>query len=74
MLKTAKPQTRYMVPLFNDPDDDLMTVDEFNQSIINGSISRDNGSGYWVKGGFESNEEVFSSLMLDATHVIWYNK
>lgn len=32
------------------------------------------GYGYWVKNGYESKDEVFSTEPEDATHVVWYNK
>ena len=37
-------------------------------------FSNNDGSGYWVKDGKKSNDEIFSTPRLDATHVIWYNK
>jgi len=33
-----------------------------------------NGCGYWMKSNLESNDEVYSTPQLDATHVSWYPK
>lgn len=53
----------------------MMTVDTFLQLIEDGTIMDDDGFGYWVKDGSVNKEcGVFSSLPLDATHVVWYNK
>lgn len=32
------------------------------------------GSGYWMKDGKKSVDDVYATPRLDATHVIWYNK
>ena len=32
------------------------------------------GNGYWVKDGYKSKDEVFSTEQKDATHVVWYMK
>jgi len=32
------------------------------------------GHGYWVKDNKQSNDEIFSTPRLDATHIIWFNK
>jgi hypothetical protein len=53
---------------------DLFTVEEWNESVEDGDFIDDDGSGYWVKDGMESRDEVFSSSQEDATHVAWYNK
>ena len=31
------------------------------------------GIGFWVKDNFKSEDSVFSTPALDATHVVWYN-
>lgn len=53
---------------------DLMTVDQWNESVENGTFTNDDGFGHWVKNNKESEDEVFSTPQKDATHVIWYNK
>jgi hypothetical protein len=56
-------------------DADVYTVDDFNQAVKEGSFGNYDGSGYWVKDDKMSREdEFFSSLPLDATHVAWFNK
>ena len=58
-----------------DQDDDVMTIEEWEEaSNETGCICSDDGSGYWCKGGKRSDDEVFGSQQLDATHVVWYNK
>jgi hypothetical protein len=52
----------------------LMTFEEFYAYSEDGSLSNDDGNGYWVKNNFASNDEVFNSRQEDATHVVWYNK
>jgi hypothetical protein len=37
-------------------------------------FSNYDGSGYWVKDGKKSRDEIFSTPRLDATHIVWYNK
>ena len=54
---------------------DLYTVEEFIQAVRAGSFGNHDGSGYWVMDGkMNREEEFFSSLPLDATHVAWFNK
>ena len=53
---------------------DVMTVQEWQEAVKDGWFISDDGSGYWVKDGKESRDEVFSTPPLDATHVAWYNK
>lgn len=52
---------------------EIMTVDEWAKlkNVVYGNYD---GSGYWVKDGMESQDEVFSTPQEDATHVAWYNK
>lgn len=40
-----------------------------NKCIFNGD-----GSGYWVKDGMESSDEVFGTEQGEATRVAWYSK
>lgn len=55
-------------------DADIMTVGEWDQAVEQGAFGPDDGLGYWVKDGKESQDEVFCGPSLDATHVAWYNK
>jgi len=52
----------------------IFTVGQWEDSVDDGFFYDGDGSGYWVKDGFESCDEVFSTPKLDATHVVWYNK
>lgn len=65
---------RYTKKLDKDWDDDIYTIEEWNKTVEDGWICNDDGSGYWVKNGLKSGDEVFSTPQLDATHVVWYNK
>lgn len=53
---------------------DLMTVEVWEECVAGGCFCNYDGSGYWIKNGKASRDEVFSTPKLDATHVIWYNK
>ena len=64
----------YSAKLDDDEFGDLFTVNEWLSEVKNIWCSNYDGSGYWVKDGYVSNDEVFSSEPEDATHVIWYNK
>ncbi len=57
-----------------DPDNDIYTVEEWEKEVSNGWFVTYDGSGYWVKNNCKSDDEVFSTPKLDATHVIWFNK
>lgn len=57
-----------------DPETDVFTVEEWKEAVANGSFVNDDGSGFWMKDGKESQDEVFSTEPEDATHVAWYNK
>lgn len=65
---------RYTKKLDKDWDDDIYTIEEWDKAVDDGWITSDDGSGYWVKDGLKSRDEVFSTPQLDATHVVWYNK
>ena len=65
---------RYTKKLDKEWDDDIYTVEEWIRAVKDGCFCNFDGSGYWVKGGLKSNDEVFSTPQLDATHVVWYNK
>ena len=53
---------------------DVFTVKDWESAVDEGDFVNYDGSGYWVKDGKESRDEVFSTPSLDATHVAWYNK
>lgn len=53
---------------------EIFTIDEWNDPINNICFTSWDGSGYWIKNNLRSNDEVFSTPQLDATHVAWYNK
>lgn len=72
--KTPKSLERYTKELNQEWDDDIYTVEEWEQVVKDGYIGNFDGNGYWVKNGLKSSDEVFSTPKLDATHVIWYNK
>ena len=55
-------------------DDDIYTAEMWQKYVDEGWFSTTDGSGYWVKDGLRSTDEVFNSPQLDATHVVWYNK
>jgi hypothetical protein len=65
---------RYTKVLDVDFDDDIYTIKEWDEAVMGGWICNEDGCGYWVKDGLKSNDEVFSTPKLDATHVVWYNK
>jgi len=65
---------RYTEKLDKDFDDDIYTVEDWEQAVKDGCFCNFDGSGYWVKDALKSNDEVFSTPKLDATHVVWYNK
>ncbi len=65
---------RYTEKLDKDWDDDIYTIEEWKDAVNDGWITNYDGSGYWVKDGLKSRDEVFSTPQLDATHVVWYNK
>lgn len=52
----------------------VMTVKEWEKAVKDGWFGNYDGSGYWMKDRMKCNDEVFSSLPEDATHVAWYNK
>ena len=53
---------------------DIMTVEDWKSAVADGCFCNYDGSGYWVKDGKQSRDEVFGTPQLDATHVAWYNK
>lgn len=67
-------ERKYERELCNSWDDDIYTVNEWEEAVLDGEFNSDDGSGYWVKDGLRSDDEVFSTPKLDATHVVWYNK
>lgn len=53
---------------------DVLTIEDFNESVDHKELTKWDGHGYWMKDGMESEDMVFSDPPLDATHVSWYNK
>ena len=53
---------------------DIMDVHSWQGAVEHGWFNTYDGHGYWMKDGKESDDEVFSSPRMDATHVAWYNK
>lgn len=53
---------------------DLFDLAQFNEMRESGMITEDDGQGYWARDGKMSDDEVFSSSVDDATHVVWFNK
>lgn len=54
----------YETPLEEDWDDEVYTVEEWEEQVNNGWIWNDCGVGYWVKEGMKSKDEVFSTDIL----------
>ncbi len=53
---------------------DIFTLPEWRHAVRSGLITELDGIGRWCRDGKESEDEVFESDPLDATHVSWYNK
>lgn len=66
--------SRYTKKLELCEDDEIYTVQEWEEAVAEGCFCNFDGYGYWVREGFRSNDEVFLTPKLDATHVIWFNK
>lgn len=72
---------QYTKPI--DPEEDyIMDAVQFEKDLeeelktkytILGFAPSD-GYGHWVKDGLESNDDIFTTPRLDATHIVWYNK
>jgi len=73
-MKDKNNMREYTRKLDQPWDDDIYTVEEWVQAVKDGWVGNYDGNGYWVKNGLRSNDEVFSTEPLDATHVVWYNK
>ncbi len=66
----------------SDKDDTVLEAWYFEAAIVEENktgytilgFSNFDGSGYWVKDGKKSRDEIFSTPRLDATHIVWYNK
>lgn len=56
--------------------DHVMTLEEFKESVEDGSIDSCDGHGYYLIGNKITNVEVFShkDIPTAATGVVWYNK
>lgn len=68
MITTRK----YLIEV--DIDDEIYSIKDWIEALKIGCFNNFSGSGYWVKDGMKSSDEVFSTPVLDATHVVWYNK
>lgn len=55
-------------------ESDIIPVQDFLNLSQKGVYTDSDGRGYWAKNGFRSNDDVFYTAPLDATHVIWYGK
>ncbi len=64
----------YTKEIHHNEDTEIYPVSAWSQLVELGMIGNYDGSGYWVKDGKASRDEVFSTPELDATHVIWYSK
>jgi len=73
-MKNKTLETRKYDQKLNYFDEDVYTVEDWKEAVEDGVFGNFDGDGYWVKNGYRSNDEVFSTPMLDATHVTWYNK
>lgn len=58
----------------DEEDDDIFTVAEWHDAVADGYFCDYDGSGYWMKNGMSSRDDVFGTPPLDATHVVWFNK
>lgn len=50
----------------------VWTIAEFDARVREGTITQLHGVGYWCKDGKKSDDEVFETEQLDATHVVWF--
>jgi hypothetical protein len=72
MEQTVNISGRYTQQHIPDPEnDDIMTIEVWNKWQ---NQFYDQGIGYWMKDGYVSKDEVFSTPAQDATHVLWFNK
>jgi len=55
-------------------NDEVYDLEELEQHMESNYINNNDGSGYWVKDGLRSKDEIFSTPRLDATHVVWFSK
>jgi len=68
------PIRKYVEKIEFDGDCEFFDVEAWEECVRRGCFNTSDGSGYWCKDGFINRDEVFSSPMLDATHVMWFNK
>ncbi len=73
-IKSIETNSRYKRKLTSKKHCSFMTVEDWNEAVKSGIFTDYDGQGYWVKDDFISDDEVFSTPALDATHVVWYNK
>ncbi len=70
-MKFATPRTyKNLVPDYAE----MIPVDEWDGGVSMNIYSVDNGSGFWVRNGRQSHDDVFTTEAKDATHVAWYSK
>ncbi len=55
-------ERKYERELCNSWDEDICTVKEWEEAVLDGEFNSDDGSGYWVKNGLRSDDEVFSTV------------
>jgi hypothetical protein len=55
-------------------DDEIYPYSVWIELVEVNMVGNYDGSGYWVKDGMASTDEVFHTPPLDATHVVWYAK
>lgn len=67
-------ETRYTEKIPKTDNKCLMLVEVWEEYEETGGIIDTDGFGYWAKDGYSSQDDVFTTPKLDATHVIWYNK
>jgi hypothetical protein len=51
-----------------------MDIDEFQELVEEGTITDEDGQGYWTKGALSSRDDVFDTPQEDADGVVWFNK
>jgi thioredoxin reductase len=70
---TITEKNRYTKKI-NQFRNDVYTIEEWEEVVNDGDLCDSDGVGYWVREGLKSEDDVFSTPKLDATHVVWYNK
>lgn len=57
-----------------DAGAEVMTVDEFAEQVRLKMFCPDDGDGYWIRDGVETEDNVWFTPPDGATGVAWYNK